>query len=169
VITRKQVVALTLVSFWVASTLFMWFAATRSFRTADRLAHRPEPSFARAIKPLGEGLREAALRYIASQINAVYFRFYGFVQIALGIAVVALIAWQTPRDSIGLVLAAIMLVIAVALATLIEPRIASFGRNLERQANLPARFWLLHRAYTGLDGLKLVAGIVLIVRWILMA
>jgi hypothetical protein len=170
-LTRKQAIALVLVSFWVAVTLFMWFAATRSFRTADRLLDKAEPAFAQALKPLGKSLERAVLRHVASQINAVYFHFYGLIQAALGIIVIGVLLAQTPRDQAGLALAVTMFLIVLLLAVFVEPRIASFGRNADFNPD-PAsmrRFWIFHGTYTGLDALKLLAGIVLIIRWVLMA
>lgn len=169
--TRKQAIELALVSFWVAWTLFIWFAATRSFRTADKLLRDSETPFNQAISPLGERVRRAVLRHVASQINAVNIHFYGVVQIVLGIIVLALLVSATPRDATSLVLTVAMLVIAIALAEFVEPRIASLGRNLDFNSQ-PVRspgFWILHSAYTALDAFKLLAGIALIVRWILMA
>jgi hypothetical protein len=170
-LTRKQALALVLVSFWVAATLFMWFAATRSFRTADRLVKSAEPSFSQALKPLGRTLERSVLRHVAAQINTVYFRFYGLVQLALGIVVIGLLVSQSPRDPAGLALAATMFFIALALALSVEPRIASIGGRIDfnPDPSLVRRFWILHGTYTGLDAVKLLAGIVLIIRWVLIA
>ncbi|HTV55069.1 MAG TPA: hypothetical protein VMI06_09135 [Terriglobia bacterium] len=170
-LTRKPVIALVLVSFWVAGTLFMWFAATRSFRTADRLLRRPEPAFAQVLKPLGKPLERAVLRHVASQINAVYFHFYGLVQLALGIIVIALLWSHTPRDRTALALAVSMFVITLVLAAFVEPRVASFGSSIDfnPESASTRSFWILHGTYTGLDGFKLLAGIILLVRWVLMA
>lgn len=169
--SRRQASALALVSIWIAWTLFMWFAATRSFRTADRMLGHPPPQFAQILKPLGQGASRVVLRYFASEVNATYFRTYGLAQILLGLAVAVLLGWQTPRDNTGFVLVCVMLAIAVILALIVAPQIASLGSALAINPSPAAmpRFWTLHEAYTGLDGIKLLLGITLVVRWLLMA
>lgn len=167
---RKQAIALVLVSVWMGWTLFMWFAATRSFRTASRVFQNPGPQFEQILKPLGGSSALTVLRHFAGEVNATYFHAYGLAQIVLGVIVLLLLWWQAPRDIAGCVLAAVMLVLVLILALFIAPQIASLGRTLDlnpSSAQAP-RFWMLHGAYTGLDGVKLLAGIALIVRWILM-
>ncbi|MGH9355180.1 MAG: hypothetical protein ACRD10_03535 [Terriglobia bacterium] len=161
---------MALVSVWVAWTLFMWFAATRSFRTAGRMLSHPQPQLAQVLKPLGQDASRVVLRYFASQVNAAYFRAYGLAQIFLGVVVAILVGWCTPRDHTGFVLVCVMLAIAVILALIVAPQIASLGSALvinPSPAAMP-RFWMLHGAYTGLDGIKLLLGITLVVRWLLM-
>ena len=168
---RRQALALVIVSVWIGWTLFMWFAATRSFRTASRVWQKPQPEFAQLMKPLGENASLTVLRHFAGQVNATNFRAYGLAQIVLGILLLLLLWSQKPHDVASLVLACVMLVLVVILAAFIAPRIASLGSALDFKPSpdLTASFWTLHGAYTGLDGAKLVAGIVLVVRWILMA
>ena len=169
--SRRQVLALALVSVWVAWTLFMWFAATRSFRTAGRILVHSQPQFAQILEPLGQNASRVVLRYFASQVNAAYFRTYGLAQMLLGVAVAILLGWRAPRGQIAFVLVCVMLAIALILALIIAPQIASLGSALvinPSPAAMP-RFWMLHGAYTGLDGIKLLIGITLVVRWVLMA
>ncbi len=169
--SQRQAIALVLVSAWIGWTLFMWFAATRSFRTVDQALSKPQPQFAATLKPLGQDASRVVLRYFASQVNATYFRAYGLAQIVLGAAVAILIGWQAPRDNVGFLLVCVMLAIALVLAAAVAPQIASIGRVLDFSPSAAAtrRFWTLHGAYTGLDGVKLLLGIVLVVRWVLMA
>lgn len=170
--SRKRAIGLFIVSVWIGWTLFMWFAATRSFRTAERVWHKPQPEFARLLKPLGASQSLTVLRHLAGQVNATYFRAYGLAQIALGIILLLILWSQRPHDVASLVLASVMLVLVVVLAAFIAPRIGSLGSTLDFNPQAPAlsaRFWALHGIYTGLDGAKLAAGIVIVVRWILMA
>lgn len=169
--SQRQAIALALVSVWIGWTLFMWFAATRSFRTVDRVLSKPQPQFALILKPLGQNASRVALRHFASQVNATYFRTYGLAQILLGVAVAILLGWQTPRDNAGFVLACVMLAIVVVLAAAVAPQIASIGKILDFNPPQEAmrHFWTLHGVYTGLDGIKLLLGIALVVRWLVMA
>lgn len=170
--SRKRAIAFFIVSVWIGWTLFMWFAATRSFRTADRVWQKPKPQFAQLLKPLGASQSLTVLKHFAGQVNATYFRAYGLAQIALGIILLLILWSQRPHDVASFVLACVMLVLVVVLAAFIAPRIGSLGSSLDfnpESAALSARFWAFHGIYTALDGAKLAAGIVIVVRWILMA
>jgi len=169
--SQRQALALALVSVWIGWTLFMWFAATRSFRTADRVLAKPGPQFAQILKPLGQESSRVVLRYFASQVNATYFRAYGWAQVLLGVAVAVLLGWLAPRDNTGFVLVCVMLAVTLILAVAVEPQIVALGKTLDFNPSPAAvsRFWMLHGAYTGLDGVKLLLGITLVVRWLLIA
>jgi hypothetical protein len=168
---RRRAVALVIVSVWVGWTLAMWFVATRSFRTAERVWQKPGPQFAQILKPLGESESLTVLHHFASEVNATYFRVYGLAQILLGIVLLLLLWPGKPRDTVGLVVAGVMLALVLILPVIIEPQIASLGGSIEFNPSSAqmARFWSLHGAYVGLDGVKLLAGIVLAVRWVLAA
>lgn len=169
---RKRAIGLVIVSVWIGWTLFMWFAATRSFRTANRVWQKPQPEFAQLLKPLGASQSLTVLRHFAGQVNATYFRAYGLAQIALGIILLLILWSQHPRDIASFVLVCVMLALVVVLAAFIAPRIGSLGSSIDfnpSSSALSARFWALHGIYTGLDAAKLAAAIVIVVRWIWMA
>ena len=168
---RMQVLAVAILGAWIMSTLCMWFAATRSFSTVERVLNRAEPPFMETTKPLGEGAARVVLRYLASEINRTLFWGYGALQIALG-AILFLLVWrQTPRSGVDVGVVATMLVLAVILSLVITPLLVSIGRGLDFVPRNPPppvmpRFWALHGSFTGLDGVKLLAGIGLLIRWI---
>jgi hypothetical protein len=169
---RTQAFAIAILSLWIGLTLAMWFVATRSFRTVDRLLSQPEPEFTRTIQPLGPDQTRILLRHLASEINRTLFGAYGWAQILLGVSLVLLLWRQAPRDTVGFALAWVMLGLAVILTFIIQPSIVSIGRTIDfvpRQPAPPAmrRFWMLHGAFTGLDGVKCLAGLGLLLRWIL--
>ncbi len=156
---------------WLGWTTAMWFAATRSFRTVDRVLKKPDPQFGRAIQPIGNDQARVVLRYLASEINRTYFRVYGWAQILLGVALLISLGYRTPRDIIGIALASVMLALVVILTVIVQPMIVSLGRSIDFVARQPAppqmpRFWMLHGAFTGLDGVKLLAGLGLLARLI---
>ncbi|MGH9354031.1 MAG: hypothetical protein ACRD2G_18030 [Terriglobia bacterium] len=162
-------IALTLISAWVTWTLLMWSAATHSFRTVERVLAKPEPRFARMIEALSAP--RAVLRFFASQVNAGNFKAYGRGQVALGVALLLIVGLLLPRDHLSEALIAIMLALVLILVTSIAPRINDLRTALELDPSSPrpARFWRLHRAYTGLDVAKLLLGLAVLIRWILMA
>jgi hypothetical protein len=168
---RTQVVAVAILGAWLASTLCMWFAATRSFATVERVLKHPDPQFLEATKPLDAGTTRVVLRHLASEINRTLFWGYGALQIALGVILLLLLWRQTPRDAVGIGVVATMLALAVILTLVITPLITSLGRSIDFVPRNPPppvmpRFWALHGSFTGLDGVKLLAGLGLLIRWI---
>jgi hypothetical protein len=120
---------------------------------------------------LTPGQTRLVLRHTASEINRTYFRAYGWAQIVLGVLLLALLVKQTPRDTTSLVIVGAMVVIVIPLTFYVTPEIIELGRRIDFVPRDPAppemgRFGMLHGAFTVLDGLKLVAGLGLLVRWI---
>jgi hypothetical protein len=149
----------------------MWFAATRSFSTVERVMKGEQPQFVEITKPLGEASTRMVIRHMASEINRTLFRGYGAIQIGFG-ALLFLIVWrQTPRHTLDISLVATMLVLSVILTLVITPMVTSVGRSIDFLPRNPPppimpRFWMLHGAFTSLDGVKLLAGVGLMIRWI---
>ena len=168
---RTQILAIVILTAWLSSTLFIWFAATRTFRTVDHVLKESNPQFEEAAKPLAEGHARMLLRYLASEINRNYFWAYGIAQIALGAILLLLLLRQTPRDTVDVAVVAGMLGLALVLTLVITPLIVSLGRSIDFLPRNPPpavmpRFWKLHGAFTGLDGVKFLAGMGLLIRWI---
>ena len=169
---RWQVLAVAILGAWIMSTLCMWFAATRSFATVESVLKRAEPQFLETTKPLGEASTRVALRYMAAEINRTLFWGYGALQIGLG-GILFLLLWrQNPRNAVDIGVVATMLALSVVLTLVITPWITSLGRSIDFVPRNPPppvmpRFWALHGSFTGLDGVKLLAGIGLLIRWIL--
>jgi hypothetical protein len=168
---RTQVLAVAVLGAWLVSTLAMWFAATRSFTTVDTVLRRANPQFMEATKPLGDAATRVVLRYLASEINRTLFWGYGTLQITLGVILFLLLWQQRPRDPVGIGVAATMLALVAILTFVITPLIISLGRSLDFVPRNPPppvmpRFWALHGSFTGLDGVKFLAGLGLLIRWI---
>jgi hypothetical protein len=168
---RTQMLAIALLGVWLGWTLFMWFLAGRSFSTVDRILRKPSPTFAEATQSSSPEQTREVLRYVASEINRTIFRAYGWGQIVLGAILLLLLYWQTPRDTFSLVVVGCMLAIVLILAVVVTPLIISLGRSIDFLPRNPPppgirRFWMLHGAFTGLDGIKLLAGLVILGRWI---
>lgn len=169
---RWQVLAIAILGAWIMSTLCMWFAATRSFATVESVLKRAEPQFLEATKPLGEASTRVVLRYMAAEINRTLFWGYGALQIGLGAVLFLLLLRQKPRNAVDVGVVATMLALSVILTLVITPWITSLGRSIDFVPRNPPppvmpRFWALHGSFTGLDGVKLLAGIGLLIRWIL--
>ena len=170
-VTRIQALAVVVLSVWVGWTLFMWFAATRSFRTVDEVLKSQPSQFSTDVQGLKPEQTREVLRYLASEINRTYFRAYGWGQLVLGTILLVLLAWKTPRNGLNPAIAAVMLFIVIILTLGVMPQIISLGRTIDFIPRTPPppgyqRFWKLHMMFTGLDGAKLLGGIVLLVRLI---
>lgn len=163
--------ALVLLGGWLAMTISMWFAATGSFGTVRRVLEGGNPQLAETARPLKADQTRLVARHVASEINRTYFRAYGWAQLALGVALLMLLALETPRDGTSLIIAGAMLAVVAVLTLYVTPEIVALGRRIDFVPRDPAppempRFGMLHGAFTLLDGMKLLAGIVLAVRWI---
>jgi hypothetical protein len=159
---RSQVLAVAILGAWIASTLCMWFAATRSFATVESVRKRAEPQFVEITKPLGEAPTRVVLRYMASEINRTLFWGYGAVQIGFGALLFLLVLRQSPRHTLDIGLVATMLTLSIILTLVITPMVTSVGRSIDFLPRNPPppimpRFWMLHGSFTSLDGVKLLA------------
>ncbi len=168
---RTQLVATAILGGWLGITFLMWFVATGSFSTVDRILGRPTAQFTEVTRPMGHDQTRVVLRYLASEINRTCFRAYGWSQIVFGLVLVILLFKQTPRDPAALVISVAMLGLVLVLTWIVTPQIVALGRSIDfvPRDSLPPempRFRTLHALFTGLDGLKLLAGLALLVRWI---
>jgi hypothetical protein len=170
--SRTSMLKVAILTVWLTLTPVMWFAATKSFSTVDYVLRTANPQFAEATKRLAEGQARVVLRHLASEINRTYFWSYGLAQVVLG-GVLLLLLWrQAPRDSLGFGVVCGMLGLVLVLTLVLTPMIVSLGRSIDFVPRNPPppvmpRFWALHGAFTGLDGVKFVAGLGLLIRWIL--
>ena len=164
--------AVVVLSAWIAITVCMWFAASGSFRTVTRVLQGSDARFAEAAKPLSPDQARVLLRYLTSEINRTYFRVYGWAQLVLGALLLVLLFRQVPRNTADLAIAGAMLALAAVLTFYITPEIVAIGRRIDFVPRDPAppemaRFRVLHGAFTGLDGAKLLSGLIVLGRWIL--
>ena len=164
-------IATAVLSAWLAMTLCMWFAATGSFGAVRRVLEGSNPQLAETAKTLTADQTRLVMRHAASEINRTYFRAYGWAQIVLGLGLLVLLMRQTPRDAAALIIVGAMVVVVAPLTLYVTPEIIEIGRRIDFVPRDPAppemsRFRMLHGAFTGLDGLKLVAGLGPLTRWI---
>ena len=157
--------ALVVMGAWTMGSICMSMVATENFYTIDRLLEAStKAEFYTTVQKLGHGPARDLLRYLSSELNRLYFQMWNVAQVALG-----LLAWwlvgRAPRIRWGILT---MLGIVVLMLAYLTPQIVSLGRSLDFVPRDPAppgmeRFWILHAAYTSLEMLKLVVG--LVVTW----
>jgi len=169
---RTHLLATAILGIWLGWTVAMWFAATRSFRTVDRVLEKPVPQLQQAVAPLAGDQARVILRHLASEINRTYFETYGWAQLLLGGVLLGVLWYEARRATLAVILAGVMLGLVIILTAAVQPMIVSLGRTIDFPPRTPeppqmARFWMLHGAFTGLDGVKLLAGLALLVRLIL--
>jgi hypothetical protein len=167
----KQRWALVVMGAWMMGTLCMSLVATENFYTIDRLlTERSSAAFSEAVQQLGSPQARDLLRYLSSELNRLYFQLWNLVQLTLGVLALWLI--KRPGRPFGLIGDGLLLMIAIVVVMLawLTPAIVSLGRSLDFVPRDPApagmqRFWILHAAYTSLELIKLVVGIV-VTAWI---
>ena len=168
---RTQTMGAAILGAWLAATLLIWFVAADSFSTVDRVLQSSDSRFIESTRTISRDQTRSVLRYLASEINRNCFRAYGWSQVVLGALLLLLLLRQTPRDATALVIAGALLGLVLALSLIVTPEIVRLGRSLDFVPRDPAppgmaRFRTLHAMFTALDGVKFMAGLALLVRWV---
>ena len=153
---------------WLMGMITMGLVATQNFFLIDRLLQaQPHAKFNADVEKLGHDDARAFLYYFSSELNRLYFRYWDVAQLAIGILTLWFVVKvpDTKRSKWGIVA---MLGIALFLTALITPRIVSVGRQIDFVPRVPPppglrTFGLLHAAYTVLDGIELILGMLVTV------
>ena len=155
---------------WLMGTLTTAIGATQNFYTIDRLLKaQPNAEFAADVDKLGYDETHDLLRYLSSELNRLYFQYWNFAQLAIGILTLSLVVKVTGADKPKWGIVA-MLAIVLFLTAAITPRMVSLGRELDFVPRVPPpeglrTFGLLHATYTVFDGIELILAI-LVTLWL---
>jgi len=164
---RRRAWLLVVLGAWIAGSICTSVVAAENFYTIDRLlAAQSNPAFADAVSRLGAPESRDVLRYLASELNRLYFQLWNAAQIVLGVAALWLTAGLKRHDAAyrkPFLAVALMLSIVALMLVYLTPEIVTLGRSLDFVPRDPApprmsRFWILHGAYTSLEMIKLVVG-----------
>ena len=171
--TTKVKWALVVMGMWIMGSICMSVVATENFYTIDRLLDTStKTEFHGAVQRLGHAPARDLLRYLSSELNRLYFQTWNVAQLILGGLVLWLMARlpartepHRPQRRLALWGVAVMLGIVVLMLAYLTPQIVSLGRSLDFVPRDPAppgmqKFWILHAAYTSLEMLKLLVGVV---------
>ena len=153
---RLRLLLAIMIGAWIAGTLFMWQVAMKNFAVVEWVVADPPAELARSIAPLPMENVRPALRYQASEVNRLFFSGWGWTQLPLGIAVLAL-AWMSGRGGGFRAAAVIALLIALFLQLHVVPETIRLGEliDFDRTAlETEQTFWTYHHLYTGFDMLK---------------
>ena len=161
----KRHLAIFTMAAWLTGTVWMAVVATQNFYTIERLFdRRPNPAFSAAIDKLGEPEARFLLKYLSSELNRLFFQSWGIIQIGVGILALWFVV-KLPHSGQPKWMVVAMLAISLLFLAAITPKIVAVGRSLDFVAHQPPppalrTFGLLHAAYTVLDGIKLILGII---------
>jgi hypothetical protein len=150
---------------WLTGTVWMAVVATQNFYTIERLFDGPpNPAFTVAVNKLGEPDAHYLLKYLSSELNRLFFQSWGIMQIGVGILALWFVV-KLPNAGQPKWMIVAMLAISLLFLAAITPKIVTVGRSLDFVAHQPPppalrTFGLLHAAYTVLDGIKLILGII---------
>jgi hypothetical protein len=156
---------------WLAGTVFVATVATQNFYTIDRLlTDSPNGVFRHAVDAMTQTptVREL-LRYLASELNRLYFQYWNLAQLPLGILALWLVS-KLPNSRHATWEIAAMLGVVLFLMLGLTPSILSVGRSLDFVARDPVpsgmrTFALLHTAYAVFTLINIVLG-VLVILWL---
>ena len=160
---RATFLLLFLVGVWSGCSVFMWQVAIQNFAVADRLSVSSDEGLRDAVQGLSADSLRSAFRYQASEVNRLFFRVWGWVQLPIAVSLL-LVVWMARSGTVPVVMAGVMLLIAVGLAAHVVPETIRLGRLIDfaAESSLPDvrnSFWALHHTYTALDMLKVLLGL----------
>jgi hypothetical protein len=156
---------------WISGTIWMGLVATQNFFTIERVMNaKANPAFNAVVEKLGSAQAHDFLHYLAAESNRLFFQIWGFFQIGLGIFTLWLVV-PLPRSSRPKWMIVSMLGISLLFSSVITPKIVSVGRELDfigsdMALSTHRTFGLLDTAYTVLDSIKLILGI-LVTLWLI--
>ncbi len=161
--TRRSLVLCFLLGVWCSATVFMWQTAVQNFAVATGAQSSDVDGLREAVGDLSDENLRLILRHQASEVNRLFFRGWGWVQIPLSVAV-CLLAWARPSGPLVRYASGIMLLIVLVLAAYVVPETIRLGRLMDFSAegtipDVRSTFWTLHHTYTGLDMVKLALGL----------
>jgi hypothetical protein len=146
----------------ILGSLFMIFVATQNFQTVDRVLASPPPQAAQMFQTLGPDNSRLLLRYLAAEENRLFFVSWELAQIALGIALTAILLFAI-RNGLLAGLAGGMVIIALFQHFRVTPEMISMGRLIDFGTGAGSaaytQFWRLHGLYGVLEVVKLVLAI----------
>lgn len=134
----------------------MIMVAIQNFHSVDRLLADPRGA-AEQIVRMGRDEARTLLRFQVSEQNRWYFETWEKVQLALGLALLALTFRQ---GRLLFWLAAAMFALLMAERFYITPEIVRIGRLIDFAPQAPERrtFWMFHGAYSAIELAKLALG-----------
>jgi hypothetical protein len=143
----------------IMGSVFMIFVATQNFATVDRVLAEPPHQAAQIFQSLGPDNARLLLRYLAGEENRMFFVSWEWTQIALGLALTAVLLLAV-KSRLLAGLAGAMLIIALFQRFRVTPEMIALGRLVDFGGGAGSaaysQFWRLHGLYGVLEVAKLV-------------
>lgn len=162
--TQIQRLAVLVLGLWLGAGIFADIAVTRNFNTVERFLSNPgDASTASQIDAVGRERERQILRRNAAEENNGIFHDWERAELAIGIALIALLALDR-AGAANLAIAGAMMAVVSVQALALSPRIAALGRLIPAMAPgnpAVAHFWTMHGIYSGSEILKLLLGFAL--------
>ena len=162
-------IALGLLGGWVIGTLILFTVAPSNFHTVDRILRESTDAVFRAeVASVGEPAARQMLRYLASELNRLFFGLWNIAQLVLAGGVLWSL-WGVSDAGRARRMVWLMLALVVLMLLWLTPQITTLGRRLDFMPRDPVppemfRVRLLHAAYTAADLAKLGLGLAAIVQ-----
>jgi hypothetical protein len=167
-VIRYRRLSALLLGAWLGASIVTDIAVTQNFQTVDRFLDSPgDAGTAARLDATGRARERLILRRNAGEENNWIFLNWERVEFAIGGGLFLLLLLGDRPLKIMLALTVLMLGIVAAEHFLLTPRITLLGRIVE---DLPTthpeygKFWMLHGIYSGLDILKMLAGLLFAAR-----
>lgn len=144
------------IGLWLAGTLFMWQVAMKNFAVVESVLAEPPAGLTESVSPLTAEQLRPALRYQASEANRLFFSGWGWTQIPLALATLAL-TWMSFTCKGLRAMALTTLLIALFLQLHVVPETIRLGELIDFDRSggpVEETFWTYHHLYTGFDMLK---------------
>jgi len=156
-----------LLGVWLGGSFFMYVIATHNLESADRVLGSPPPAAVKIIDSVGFDSARLLLRHQASELNRVYFEYWGVAQLIIGGAVFGMLLFATREGKWPVLIALVMLAVVAVMRFILTPDLVNFGRQLDfvtKEAGTAeyARFWGVHRAYAIAELVKIGLGLALL-------
>lgn len=162
-----QRLAVLVLGLWLGAGIFADIAVTRNFNTIERfLANPGTTGTANEIDAIGRDREREILRRNAAEENNGIFHDWEHVELAIGAALIALLALER-APLLDLAIAGAMIATVAVQTLALSPRIAALGRLIPSMSPgdpAVAHFWTMHGIYSGSEILKLLFGFSLSLR-----
>jgi hypothetical protein len=157
-------VASFLLGAWIAGSLFALYIASNSGVAAERVIRLPPPELRPVIEALGADKAASLLHFNGAEQGRLYLHDWGRLQLLLGPALVAILAFSTRISRLALGLGGAMLVFAAFSSLFLVPEVDYLGRGLEFAPGWSAdraRYLALQGTFSVLEVLKMALGFAL--------
>ena len=164
--TRRFICAL--LGAWIGASLFMASVAAFNFKSVNDLFITPQPELVGYIKAIGPEKLRMLFRHEAAEFNRALFEGWGLVQIGISLLVFGLLLFGTKEGKFILSVSLLMVLLVTGMHLLVTPSIVGYGRSLDfaspdKEFSMRQRVGAFHNAYTALESVKLLGGVILLV------